>query len=481
MGRVEPGWGVDRGATIPGKKETGKTILETWGVWVELLIIIDVSGRRNHNGAGHLTRMPPTNPLPPSIANDTISLMLMPSTFKPSVFRAGIVLAFAVAIASGYGCKKTETAQSSESPKEPVIQGTAFELGEITWPKLIKCQGTLVADEVTTVGSKVAGQVASVPVDLGDSVAIDALLVQLDTIEFKLQAQQMDAQLLQARSAVGLKPGDPLENLNPENAPPVREARAVWDEAKQAVSRIRPLSDRNAVSESDLEVAESLERVASARHSSAQNGVREKIAMISVQSAQRDLAHQRLSEATILAPFDGVVESRYVSTGTYVQAGQPLMTIAKTTTLRFRGSVPERYAQNLRIGQAIDLRFDLSDQVRKVAISRISPSLDPISRSLVFEASIDNSDGSLRSGLFAEGVIAVDPDAKGIAIPSSTLVRFAGVDKVWKIVDGKMKEQVVALGRQQGDLIEIRSGVAAGDQLLLQGKEGKQGTFEPKN
>ena len=465
---MEPGWGVDRGATIPGKKETGKTILETWGVWVELLIIIDVSGRRNHNGAGHLTRMPPTNPLPPSIANDTISLMLMPSTFKPSVFRAGIVLAFAVAIASGYGCKKTETAQSSESPKEPVIQGTAFEIGEITWPKLIKCQGTLVADEVTTVGSKVAGQVASVPVDLGDSVAIDALLVQLDTIEFKLQAQQMDAQLLQARSAVGLKPGDPLENLNPENAPPVREARAVWDEAKQAVSRI-------------LEVAESLERVASARHSSAQNGVREKIAMISVQSAQRDLAHQRLSEATILAPFDGVVESRYVSTGTYVQAGQPLMTIAKTTTLRFRGSVPERYAQNLRIGQAIDLRFDLSDQVRKVAISRISPSLDPISRSLVFEASIDNSDGSLRSGLFAEGVIAVDPDAKGIAIPSSTLVRFAGVDKVWKIVDGKMKEQVVALGRQQGDLIEIRSGVAAGDQLLLQGKEGKQGTFEPKN
>ena len=119
--------------------------------------------------------------------------------------------------------------------------------------------------------------------------------------------------------------------------------------------------------------------------------------------------------------------------------------------------------------------------MRKVAISRISPSLDPISRSLVFEASIDNSDGSLRSGLFAEGVIAVEPDAKGIAIPSSTLVRFAGVDKVWKIVDGKMKEQVVALGRQQGDLIEIRSGVAAGDQLLLQGKEGKQGTFEPKN
>jgi len=227
-------------------------------------------------------------------------------------------------------------------------------------------------------------------------------------------------------------------------------------------------------------LAESAERVASARFSSAQNGVREKIALIAVQSALRDLAHQHLSETTVRAPFQGAIESRLVARGTYVQAGQPLMSIAKTTVLRFRGSVPERFAQQLKIGQQIELTFDLSDQVRTVSISRISPSLDQVKRTLVFEASVDNQDGTLRSGLFAEGVIRIDSEAKAIVIPTSALIRFAGVDKVWMIVDGKLKEQVVGLGRQKADMIEIRSGLSSGDQLLLEGNVGTIGRFEPK-
>ncbi|HUP80586.1 MAG TPA: efflux RND transporter periplasmic adaptor subunit, partial [Pirellula sp.] len=341
--------------------------------------------------------------------------------------------------------------------------------------KLVKCQGTLIADEVTTVGAKVAGRIAEVPVDLGDIACQNDVLVQLDPKEFEFLLEQAEAQLLQARSAVGLKPGDPVSGLNPDNAPPVRETRAIWDEAKKAVERIRQLSKSDAISVADIDLAESAERVASARYSSAQNGVREKIALIAVQSALRELAHQRLSEAIVRAPFKGAIESRLVATGTYVQPGQPLMSIAKTSVLRFRGSVPERFAQQLNLGMQIELSFDLSDQVRTVSITRISPSLDQVNRSLVFEAKIDNEDGKLRSGLFSEGVIQIDPDAKAIVIPISALVRFAGVDKVWKIVDGKLKEQVVGLGRQKEDLIEIRSGLSHGDVILVEGKVGKIG------
>jgi RND family efflux transporter MFP subunit len=401
------------------------------------------------------------------------------SRFNLNTVCLGILLAFGPVFWSG--CTKSETIKAVEPPKEVFVRGKSLVVSQVVWPKLTKCQGTLIANEVTTVGSKVSGQIASVVADLGDIVSKEAILVQLDTKDFKLQADQSDAQLLQARSAVGLRNEDPIESLNPDNAPPVREARAVWDETKQAVDRTRQLSARDAVSATDLELAETAERVASARYSSAQNGVREKIAMISVQKALRDLAHQRLSEATIRAPFGGVIESRFVSTGTYIQAGQPLMTIADTSTLRFRGSVPERFSQQIRIGQRIDLEFDLSDQVRNVTISRISPSLDPANRSLVFEANIDNADGELRSGLFGEGIITLDPEAKGIAIPTSAMVRFAGVDKVWKIIDGKVKEQAVTFGRQADDLIEIRSGIAVGDRILLNGKDGKQGTFESES
>jgi len=378
------------------------------------------------------------------------------------------------------GCREQESSKKAAPPTEAVVQGTELIVESVSWPKLVKSQGTLIADEVTTVGAKVAGRITEVPVDLGDIACKNDVLVQLDPKEYTLLSEQADAQLLQARSAVGLKPGDPVEGLNPDNAPPVRETRAVWDETKKAVERIRQLSDRDAISQAELDIADSAERVASARFSSAQNGVREKIAMIAVQSALRDLAHERLSETIVRAPFQGAIESRLVATGTFVQAGQPLMSIAKTTVLRFRGSVPERFAQQLRIGQQLELKFDLSDQVRTVSISRISPSLDPVTRSLVFEASVDNEDGTLRSGLFAEAVIKIDPDAKAIAIPVSSLVRFAGVDKVWKIIDGKVKEQVVGLGRQEADFIEIRQGIVIGDRVLLEGKNGKAGRFEPK-
>ncbi len=405
-------------------------------------------------------------------------------TFFQAIFKmpphAGLIFAFVVFTA--IGChKQAESGKKAEPTPEVVVQGTAITIEKSLWPKLVKCQGTLIADEVTTVGAKVAGRIAEVPVDLGDIACQNDVLVQLDPKEFEFLLEQAEAQLLQARSAVGLKPGDPVSGLNPDNAPPVRETRAIWDEAKKAVERIRQLSKSDAISIADIDIAESAERVASARYSSAQNGVREKIALIAVQSALRELAHQRLSEAIVRAPFKGAIESRLVATGTYVQPGQPLMSIAKTSVLRFRGSVPERFAQQLKLGMHLELSFDLSDQVRTVSITRISPSLDQMNRSLVFEAKIDNEDEKLRSGLFSEGVIQIDPDAKAIIIPISALVRFAGVEKVWKIVDGKLKEQVVGLGRQKENLIEIRSGLAQGDVILVEGKVGKIGRFDSKS
>ncbi len=183
-------------------------------------------------------------------------------------------------------------------------------------------------------------------VDLGDHVAAGAPLVQLDSSEYELMVSQSEAQLTQARSAVGLKPNDPLEALNPDNAPPVREARAIWNEAKQSITRIRELSQRDAISDTELEVAEAAERVAEAKLASAQNSVREKIAMISVAQAQLGLAKERLRETTILAPFDGLVQGRQVAEGSFVQTGQALFTIVRVDKLRFRASVPERFAQH---------------------------------------------------------------------------------------------------------------------------------------
>lgn len=397
-----------------------------------------------------------------------IDRMIRPTSLPSAIIFLGLL---------AVGCNKSPLGSTENKPSEIEISGDTYKVDFVAWSTNTRCQGSLVADETTTLSAKVAGRVESVFVDVGDLVNPEKILVQLDPTDFKLLAEQADAQLQQARAAVGLKPGDPLENLNPEKAPPVQEAKALLDEATQALARMTSLASEDAITQSDLELAESAERVAKARYQSSLNSVREKIALISVQSAQRDLAQEQLRETKVSSPFEGTVQSRLVSPGTFVQAGQALLSVVRTKQLRFRTSVPERYAHLLKIGQRIAIHFDLSDQVREGTVSRINPNLDPSNRSLGFEVDIDNSDGRLRSGLFGEAVLELDPEAKAIAVPEKSVLRFAGVDKVWKIKDGQVIEGVVLLGQKRGDMIEVKSGLQTGEIILQEAARGEKGKW----
>jgi RND family efflux transporter MFP subunit len=380
------------------------------------------------------------------------------------------------------GCADQAESQREGKTERPVstVRGEIFQVEPKIWPTRVRVQGSLVADEVASIGTKVAGRVTQVHVDLGDSIETGSPMVTIDDSQFKLLVSQAEAQLQQGRSAVGLREGDPLEKLNPDNAAPVREARAIWEEAEQAVRRIRRLAEQNAISETDVEVAEAAERVAAARLTSAQNGVREKLALIAAQMSQLGLAKQNLVDTVVVAPFKGKIQNRDVAVGTYVQPGQTLFTLTRLSPIRFRAAVPERYTHQLKPGQEVRLNIDLSQQEFVVKIARISPALDPLSRSLTFEALIDNADESLRSGLFAEGVVVLDPEAKAIVVPTSCLVRFAGVDKVWKIENETLREQVVRLGRLEEKACEILDGLKLGDMVLVEGNDGRTGRFEKK-
>jgi len=375
------------------------------------------------------------------------------------------------------GCNNSSRESTSSKPKEIEVSGAILKVDLTPWTTNTRCQGSLVADETTILSAKVAGRVESIFVDVGDVVTPEKLLVQLDPTDFKLLADQSDAQLQQARAAVGLKPSDPVEKLNPENAPPVLEAKALLDEATQTLARMTSLASEDAITQSDLELAESAERVARARYQSSLNSVREKIALISVQAAQRDLAYEQLRETKVNSPFEGTIQARLVSPGTFVQAGQALLSVVRTTKLRFRTSVPERYAHLLKIGQRITIYFDLSNQVREGVVSRINPNLDPSNRSLGFEVDLDNADGQLRSGLFGEAVIELDPLSKAIAIPEQSVLRFAGVDKVWKIKDGQVSEGVVLLGSKRDGMIEIKKGLSEGEEILQDASRGASGRW----
>ncbi len=374
------------------------------------------------------------------------------------------------------GCHSTTKPQNPVSEVEqpvPPLEAHVHTVALQTWPTVVRCQGSLVADDQTILGSRVAGLVRETLVDVGDQVKPGQTLVALDDSEFKLQLAAAEAALLQARALIGLKPDDPVSKLDPQNAPPVREARATWDDTKGRRERWQRLRSQNAVTEEELQTLVAAEKVAEAKLASAINGVNSNIAQVAVRSAEVDQAKQRIRDANIVAPFAGAIQQRMVAAGTFVQIGTPLLNVVRLDVLRFRGSVPERLATQLQIGQYVRLDIESIDQPVEAKITRINPALDMASRSLTFEALVDNERGLLRPGLFAEAQVTLDPNAQAVVVAASSLVEFAGAQKVWKIVGGVAKEQLVRPGRRSDGQVEIIEGLSPGEQILVDGSIGR--------
>src|SRR5690606_3906313 len=136
-------------------------------------------------------------------------------------------------------------------------------------------------------------------------------------------------------------------------------------------------------------------------------------------------ARQRLADASIRAPGGGTasastapspqrwaIATRLVSVGEYVRAGDPLFQVVPDDPLKLRAAVPERYINEIRIGQKVTLRLEGVSGPVVGRVSRVSPSVDVASRTFQIEALIPNPDRQLRPGAFARAAVEVGVDEK---------------------------------------------------------------------
>jgi RND family efflux transporter MFP subunit len=389
--------------------------------------------------------------------------------------QAGISLVALLAIVS-VGCD-AESPTVTAAPKSTVaakpVEVTAADLRP--WPRAVRAQGSLVEDEEAELGIKVAGRVKEVLVDLGTPVKAGQTIAALESEEFELRIEQAEAQVEQARAAIGLRPEQSEESLDPAQAAPVLQEKAVLEEAQFNVTRRRALSGKGVITAEELQQYEAALRVAEAKYQSALNSVYEQMAMIGVRRAELKVAKQNLEDAVLKAPFAGVVKARHVAPGSYLNIGDAVATLVRADPLRFRAGVPERSSTRLRIGQPVRVYVEGESEPVESTITRISPSLDLASRSLTIEADIKNPDGRFRTGLFAEAEIVVDPNERALAVPENSIVQFAGVEKVWLVRDNAAVSQRVRSGRRQGSLVEILEGLKPNDVILANGQKGHEG------
>jgi len=377
----------------------------------------------------------------------------------------GIVVSLLLMVVSG--CKSdssSASAQEGDREQAPKAVQTA-RVEERQLGESVLVNGTLDAYERATAGAKVAGRVQVMAVDLGSRVTRGQVIARIDPTDYDIRLQQAAAGLAQARVRLGLPAEGESDRVDPGDTPPVREARALLEEARASRERYSALLQEGLVSKAEFEQVQSQSRVAESRYQDSLEEIRNRQAVASQRRAETALARQQLADTVVLAPFDGVIERRIASVGEYLAAGAPVAELVKVDPLRFRADVPERDATSIRVGQDVELSVDGVSGRFNGRVTRISPSITERTRVLQMEADIRNN-GALRAGSFARATIVTNATASSVVIPQDALITFAGIEKVMVVQNGKTSEKPVATGRRGNGFIEILSGVKPGDVVV---------------
>jgi len=391
------------------------------------------------------------------------------------MFRSLIAGAIVCAL-TPVGCSKAPVAHEALKPETVEIPTVAVTPARLqTWGQSVAVHGTLLPDESAVLGCKVAGRVAEMQVDVGDLVRKGQPIARLDEAQLQLEVKHTEALLAQACAAVGLDPAKPTSTMVPENSPVVRQERALLDQARLNLERTQALSRQGVTTQEEIDQREADYRVAVARHAAALNAVAEKLALIEVRRSEVELAKIAVAESTIYAPFDGLIEERSTAAGAYISAGDPVVSMVRTDKVRFLGAVPEKQSHMVRVGQQVLIHFEQFDEPTVVEISRLRPQIDPTSRALIFEADVANPELILRPGAFASADVVVDPSSQAVVVPETAVTQFAGVEKVWRVINGEAKEVAVRTGGRRDGQVVLLSGVEAGESVITDGSLGRPG------
>jgi RND family efflux transporter MFP subunit len=334
--------------------------------------------------------------------------------------------------------------------------------------RTVEVSGTLAAAEQTQLGFKIPGRLERMLVDIGSPVRRGQVIARLSPTDFELKVRQAETALQQARTQLGLSPGGADDAVDPARTAGVKQAAATLKQAQLTRDRMHKLFEEQLIPSSDLEAADAALGVADGRQQEAIETARTRQALLSQRRSELAIAQQQLADSALTAPFDGAIRERLVSPGDYLAAGTPVAVLVRVHPLRLRLSVPEREAAGIRVGQPVELTVEGVAAKRTGHVARISPSISEDNRTLMVEAEVPNADGGLRPGSFARAAIVVQAGDSAVLVPASSIVTFAGIQKVVGVEGGKAVEKKVRTGRHAGDQVEIVEGIKPGEAVVVQ-------------
>ena len=216
----------------------------------------------------------------------------------------------------------------------------------------------------------------------------------------------------------------------------------------------------------------------------AQRVLDESRASLQVAEAQVQLAEARLKRTRIVAPFSGTVGIRNVNLGDYVKDGADLVNLEDTSLLYVDFRLPERYQARLQPGQPVQVALDaLPGQTFTAKVQAIDPLVDANGRALQVRATMPvSASASLRPGLFARLTVVLSVSDGALMVPEEALVPQGGQQFVFLLArEGEgdaaktlVRKTEVTLGLRRGAMVQLLSGVQAGDTVVVAGQQRLQ-------
>jgi len=335
----------------------------------------------------------------------------------------GILLLFVLII--GIKIFQIRKMQSTPFMMPPTTVSSA-PVREMDWAPILPSVGTISAVQGATVSAELAGTVAEIKFVNGSLAKAGDVLVRLD-------ASSEEAQL--------------------------RSSEADLELARADFERARDLAKRNVVSKAELDSAESK--------------FKQKEGIVGNMRAM-------IAKKEVRAPFDGLLGIRLVNVGQMVTAGQQVVSLQALEPLYVDFALPQQYLSRLSEGLDVHVQTDVMPGEEFVGkLTALNSSVDPVTRNVMLQATLDNRDHSLRPGMFAKVDVVLPEKHKTLVVPGTAISYAPYGDSVFVIEKKKdektgqesqmLRQAFVRVGEGRGDYVSISQGLEPGQTIVSTG------------
>ena len=401
-----------------------------------------------------------------------------------SIVRVGLlsVLAVLVIFFMSSGCvKKEEVAKKKREFSLPV------QIGKIIFKDVtdqVRTVGNIHAEQRVIINSEVVGQVTDVEVREGDTVKSGDLLARIDSREYQLEVEELEAEISVAeeefkKAVEGLRPEEKEKLLAR-----VRVNESALGLAIKEQDRFQKLVKDGVTAQSILDEvddrvrqAEERLREGKAAFEAAKQSRHEDIEQLKAEGKgivkRLEKAQLDLSKTLILAPFGGVVINKKIEEGAFVQAGSPVFEMVSSARLKAVLEMPQAYRNKLNKLKGIDFWVkELGLKFKDRGNLRVIPDADIYSGNIRVQMELHRPNSVLFPGLTLVGIMNFGVRENVMHVPSVALVISENGTVVYVVKEGKAHLIPVRAYKEQGELVEVDDfthQLSSDSELILRG------------